>query len=310
MISSVFRPEGYFDVFNSDKTELSGHAGANIISRRKFGIHESGTTRRFEFIICPNMGFLASPDLLMKDCELKLSFDRANVANCLVEYGTVTNVCTEIEIKDCYAVTEYVSSPSLRDHFAKIDTTPLVYEYDDCEVILKSIPLNDTDIRFDTIRGGNIPDYIFAAVIPQDSLNGEFETSSTYFKRHKVRLMTQCTSHYNKVNELNFTLNGNSVNGYPMSLKHGSPIGPMQKFFDVTNRLYNVQCGDSLDQIAFHYNFIWAHKFEGESTGNGWCGVDLKLDSGFAENMILVVWIVTSSALPLDKFHQIEKLQL
>ena len=95
-----------------------------------------------------------------------------------------------------------------------------------------------------------------------------------------------------------------------MSLKHGSPIGPMQKFFDVTNRLYNVQCGDSLDQIAFHYNFIWAHKFEGELTGNGWCGVDLQLDSGFTENMILVVWIVTSSALTLDKFHQIEKLQL
>ena len=113
-----------------------------------------------------------------------------------------------------------------------------------------------------------------------------------------------------KVNELNFTLNGNSVNGYPLSIKHGSSITPMQKLFDVTNRLYNTQSGASLDQIGFHYNFIFAHKFEGESTGQGWIGVDLKLDSGYDENMILVVWVVTSSALTLDKFHQIEKLQL
>ena len=112
------------------------------------------------------------------------------------------------------------------------------------------------------------------------------------------------------MNELNFTLNGNSVNGYPISIKNGSPINPMLKFFDVTNRLYNAQSGESLDHIAFHYNFIWSHKFEGESTGQGWIGLDMKLDSGYEENMVLVVWIVTSSALTLDKFRQIEKLQL
>ena len=112
------------------------------------------------------------------------------------------------------------------------------------------------------------------------------------------------------MNELNFTLNGNSVNGYPVSIKNGSPINPMLKFFDVTNRLYNAQSGESLDHIGFHYNFIWSHKFEGESTGQGWIGLDMKLDSGFEDNMVLVVWIVTSSALTLDKFRQIEKLQL
>ena len=112
------------------------------------------------------------------------------------------------------------------------------------------------------------------------------------------------------MNELNFTLNGNSVNGYPVSIKNGSPINPMLKFFDVTNRLYNAQSGESLDHIGFHYNFIWSHKFEGESTGQGWIGLDMKLDSGYEENMVLVVWIVTSSALTLDKFRQIEKLQL
>ena len=84
----------------------------------------------------------------------------------------------------------------------------------------------------------------------------------------------------------------------------------MQKFFDVTNRLYNVQCGESLDASAFNYNFLWAHKFEGEITGQGWIGVDLKLDTEFAESMTLVVWIINSTAITLDKFHQIERLQL
>ena len=109
---------------------------------------------------------------------------------------------------------------------------------------------------------------------------------------------------------MNFTLNGNSVNGYPLSIKNGSSVCPRQKFFDVTNRLYNAQSGSSLDAIGFHYNFIWSHKFEGESTGQGWVGIDMKLDSGYTENMVLVVWVITSSAITLDKFHQIEKLQL
>ena len=186
MLITALSHEGYFDYFNSDKAEISQEHSSNIINRRKFNSHLSGTTRRYEFVFCPMIGFLASPDLLMKDCELKISFDRANAANAILEYGPVTNACTGIEIKDCYAITEYVSSPSLRSHFEQIDISPLVYEYDDCEIMMKSLPLNDTDIRFDTIRGGNIPDYIFAAVVPQSSLNGDFETSTTYFHRHKV----------------------------------------------------------------------------------------------------------------------------
>ena len=186
-ITSVFNPEGYIDCYNSDKAQLSAGGNSKIVARRKYQAFASGTNQRYEFIICPNIGFLASPDLLMKDCELRLNFDRSPATTSLVECAAITNVCDFIEIKDCCAITEYVSSPSLRQHFETIDSRPLVYEYDDCEVILKSIPLNDTDIRFDSIRGGNIPDYIFAAVIPQASLNGEFETSSTYFHRHKVK---------------------------------------------------------------------------------------------------------------------------
>ena len=46
----------------------------------------------------------------MKDCELKITFDRAAVENALVKIGEPTTVCKTLEIKDCVAITEYVSS--------------------------------------------------------------------------------------------------------------------------------------------------------------------------------------------------------
>ena len=55
MIGSAFRPEGYFDWFNGDKTELSGQGGAKVVAKRKFGVHEHGNIRRFEFIFSPNI---------------------------------------------------------------------------------------------------------------------------------------------------------------------------------------------------------------------------------------------------------------
>ena len=96
MLITALSHEGYFDYFNSDKNEISQQQSANIINRRKFGAHQTGTTRRFEFIFCPMIGFLASPDLLMKDCELKISFDRANAANAILEYDTVHNAYCEV----------------------------------------------------------------------------------------------------------------------------------------------------------------------------------------------------------------------
>lgn len=79
---------------------------------------------------------------------------------------------------------------------------------------------------------------------------------------------------------------------------------------DVTDRLYNNEAGTSLDTREFSYNFIWSHKFEGEFTGQGWLGLDIKLDEAYDENMVLVFWVISATALTIDKFHQIEKLQL
>ena len=56
---------------------------------------------RYDFAFIPDIAFLANPDPLIKNCELKLRFDRADSALALLkaqEGGT----CTKIEIKDCY----------------------------------------------------------------------------------------------------------------------------------------------------------------------------------------------------------------
>ena len=210
MIQSGFITEGYFDNFNFDAEELKKE-NFSLKTRRKWGRHEENHTTRYEFAFSPNTGFLASPDLLLKDTELKVSFDRTPPQTALLEVADVTNECKYIEIKDCYAVTEYVSSPAIRDFYSSVDHTPFIYEFEEVDVLIKNLPLNETDVRFDNIRGGNLPSYLFIGLNRQDSLKGSFDLSSTSFKAENIT-------------DINITLNGNSVHGYPMSVKNNSPI--------------------------------------------------------------------------------------
>ena len=83
------------------------------------------------------------------------------------------------------------------------------------------------------------------------------------------------------------------------------------KFMDVTDKYYNNSCGSGLKYQEFtNYNFIWAHKFEAETTAQGWLGINLKLSHPYVKNMCLVTWIISPTAVSLDKFHQIERLNL
>ena len=301
MLESGFNSEGYFDNYNLDSNELKQY-GEEICTKRLVGKHfepyekdgDTGTYR-YEFAFIPNFGFLASPEPLLNNCQLKISFDRANWANAITEYDTITKPCTLLEIEDCHAVAEYVSSPRIQNYFETIDTSPIVYNYEECDVLIKSLPKNETEIRFDNLRGGNVPTYIFAGLIPQQNLNGDPKLSSTRFKHYDVE-------------EFNIMLNGNSVNGYPIHVKHGSPTYPFYKFLDVTNRLYNNECGSSLNLHSFGLNFLWSHKFEVETDGYGWVGISMKLEKGFTVPMNLVVWVITDTTLSIDKFHQIEKI--
>ena len=193
---SLFSCEGYYDLYNIDSATLKT-LNLTKARRQNGGIGHDTTRRTYEFIISPNFGFLGSPEPLMKDCELKLSFDRANFKTAIQEIGTVTTASTKIEIANVVAYTEYVSSPTIQSYFSKIDSGPIIYQYDECEVYTKNIPKGETTIRFDNLKGGNVPSYIFAGIIEQSALEGNLAYSSTRFKNHNVE-------------EFNISLNGNS----------------------------------------------------------------------------------------------------
>ena len=79
----------------------------------------------------PNDGFLNSNKPLLNDCEVMLSFDRAAMDAAFIKVAEVTpdQKGKVLEISNCFALTEYISSESLRRQFSKIDSNPLTYTY-------------------------------------------------------------------------------------------------------------------------------------------------------------------------------------
>lgn len=293
--TSAFNLEGYYDPFNMSAEDLT--SSTVYLDRRKTKGFKDGDYTEFEFIICPNTGFLGNNLPLPKDCELKLSFDRAPPYSSVLRLDGGTDLNEPFTFTDIVATTEYVSSPHWRDIMSSIDHKPLLHTFDECDVMIKNIPLSETEIRFDNLRGGNTPVCMFFGIIPQSCLTGDPALSSTYFKQHEVK-------------EMNITLNGNSVNGYPMSIRRDNPTLPLQKFLDVTNRYYNVSTGKTLDLDEFKFNWLWSHVFESESTSQGWIGVNFKLAKAYTTNMALVCWTVSRVGLTIDKFGSAERISL
>ena len=291
--------EGYIDFTNCNADSFLTDDGKAIVHIRERTAIKNAGKCRYDFAFIPDVAFLSNADPLLKNCELKLRFDRADPAVALLKTAD-GGVCNSLEITDCYATTEYISSPELRNHFDRIETEPIMYNYEDVEVLVKSIPYNQTNIRFDNLRDGNTPSHIFAGIIKTDALDGNTDYSSSQFGCYNV-------------DEMNFSLNGNSVNGYPLTIKNGSSVFPLQKFMDATKRTSNITCGKFLTPNEYRFNWIWAHHFEAEQTSQGWAGINFKLAKPFEEangSMSLVVWIISPAALKIDKFHQVEKLNL
>ena len=289
--------EGYHDLYNMSSSELQSNTSLAI--KRKYQGDLHGANRTYEFVFIPNSGFLNSNLPLMTNCELKLSFDRLNASYSMMEYGSITNALESkpLVIKDCVAIAEYVQSDELDNYFGQIQMSPITYYYEDCDVILRSIPKDETSIRIDNIKGGNTPNCIFAAIIPSTNLAGSVSSSTTSFRR-------------NKVTEFNITLNGNSVNGYPMTSSFTAGVVPLQRFMDVTNRYMNISCGEGVNFQRFYYNWIYSHRFEAESSDEGWLGIDIKLSSAYTDAHTLVIWCINDAAITIDKFHQLEKLTI
>ena len=288
--------EGMSDILNLDVTQLT--AETEILDTRTLSKVSFGTganiVNQYEFILIPNIGFLSSPDLLIKDCQLKLKFIRAKPSLAFINV-TDTDVLEELEITNFTATSEFISSPSLRSYL-RTDTKPFLYKYEDVAVKIFSLPSSVTNWRIDNVYGGNLPLFIFAGIIETNRLNGDIQKASTKFR-------------INKVEELNIMVNGVSVNGYPIKLLGASPIKPFHKFLDTTGNLCSVEASQSLKLSHFIDNFLWSHKFEAEGS-EGSISISGRLKAAYDTPMSLVVWTVYPYAVSVDKYMQVEKMHL
>ena len=74
--STALATEGYTDWTMGDAVTIKNGTSTQTIRNR--GSHTTSNKTKIEFTLIPNIGFLANPDPLMKNCELKLCFDRAD----------------------------------------------------------------------------------------------------------------------------------------------------------------------------------------------------------------------------------------
>ena len=249
-IKSGFIGEGYTDIYNANYAQAAQLTEAAI--RKSYGTAVDPNIV-YDFCIIPTVGFLGTNDPLPVNTEVKLSFDRTVPA---VSILSDADPGVNLEIKDCFAMTEYISSPSLRTYLDSIDTLPLRYDFEDCEVYTKNIPQGETNIRFDNLRGGNVPSHMFIGIIETAALNGDFALSSTKFSPHEV-------------SQMNIYLNGNSVNGYSVKVQSERLVISMSKFVHCTNQIQNVDSGATLNSPEFMYNWLWSHCFEAEEASQG-----------------------------------------
>lgn len=293
--STALNTELYFDAANMNHEKLLANKDDVANSRRSVWGDVVKNCYRYDFSIIPSFGFLGSSTPLVKNVELKLSFDRApgnlGVFKWLDDAENLDK--KPLEIVNCHAITEWISSPALRSYFDGIDNNPIIYKYEEAEVIIRALEKNDKNLRVDAIKGGNLPDYIFAGIIPQTALTGTLTECSTDFQQHDVT-------------SFNITVDGHSVNGYPLEVTNHTRVFPLSKFLDTTNRLMNLEVSDSLSIATFKHNYLWSHRFEVEKSSSGWIGIEIKLENAYTTNMYIVIWLISSCALTIDKNNEIE----
>ena len=167
----MFQCEGYHDLLNMDIDKLSNND--TTLKHRKYQGTVKNGKRVYDFLFIPNNGFLNSNLPLVNNSELKISFDRAQLNMAFMAAENVTDMNQIVQLNDVLAITEYISSEELRKYFSKIDTSPLAYKFDEIEITLKSLPMNEIDIRLDNIKGGNNPIVLFMGIIPTAALTGD-----------------------------------------------------------------------------------------------------------------------------------------
>jgi hypothetical protein len=282
-LSSGFYPAGYFDDFDIDSDQFSGDTGAIRLesiedSRKSYTKSKSDTKVVYDLLFKPPCGILNSKLPLLPKTEMILSFDRANSELALINKIASQETTLDgksIDLQNVFLRASYYSSPYLRNYFDTIMTKEISYKYDECQVFHKNLPLGVNVIRLSNLIGGNTPKYVFAGIIESDALNGDYKKSSTAFRRHGVK-------------EFDLTLDGYSVNGFPLSSEDESPVNVYDKFLETTNRKFDNSCPEQILIGNFKlFQYIYAHKFSGETTETGWLGVNIKLEEVFKSNHTL-----------------------
>ena len=239
--------EGYTDIYSYENHWEDKETAEAIVDVRRDQAAKVGNNYVYEFIFTPNDSFLNSNKPLLPNVELKLSFDRlpAQFSSLHVEKPVDDSVSpikdTVLTLKKVYAVADYVSSTSLRHHFDTIEYQPITYDYDEIQATVKNLPTGEQYIRVHNITGGNTPDYVFCGVCPSSATNGSFAATSTAFR-------------VNDVKKIDITLNGSSVNGYPLTIEHNRPIWPYLRLQDILSRTCNVDQGEQMSMTNFKVN--------------------------------------------------------
>ena len=318
-IHSSFYPAGYFDMYNVNTVQFLREDGAarleKIEGSRQSLVKSSDEKVVYDLLFKPPTGILNSKKPLLPKTEMIVSFDRASSELALINKSADQETTLDgkaIKLKNVFLRASYYSSPYLRNYFETISANEIPYNYDECQVFQKNLPQGVSTIRLSNLIGGNTPKYLFAGIIESAALNGDYEKSLTNFQRHGI-------------SEFDLTLDGYSVNGFPIVSEDESPINVYDKFLQTTNRKFNNSCGEQINPGNFtQFHYLYSHKFCGESSETGWLGVNLKLDAPFETNftlgkrsiccinlyIFLVVWTCHEIELRIDQFRRIEKLIL
>ena len=215
--STGFYSAGYFDSWNLNTKDLNQER-KNLIKVQRDTLLDSDAAstgnKLFEFLFKPPVGILNCLKPLPPNFEVKLTLDRcvSDIALIALETGTENpRAGKSLTIVNPYLRSRYFSSPYLRKYAEASKLSDLTFTYDEVSVVQKNLPNGEKSIRIPNIIGGQTPEFIFAGILPTKALQGDPELSLTKFGQLNIE-------------EFEFTINGQAVNGFPVASEYGSPL--------------------------------------------------------------------------------------
>ncbi|CAG5103486.1 Oidioi.mRNA.OKI2018_I69.chr1.g793.t1.cds [Oikopleura dioica] len=302
-ITTGFQMEGYYDHQIYNYLENADDKAYVAKLRRPQCLYDPASKKYiYELIFFPSNGFCLDNKPLPLNTSLKLKFNRLNAGFSTYflspdgeKVNTGVHYNKPLEIKDCYALCEYVSSPSMRNYFTRIRSKPITYKYDEVTVSTRTIPSGTESITLHNIKGGNTPAYFFFALTPTDAFQGQGDLETTSFGFHQ------------DLTSINLTLNGQSCMGYPQRITNEMPIWPYYKLMEILDRLVNTKCPSSIGLDTYKTCAIFGHEFMGTEESQGWLNLSLDFKNSTTKNQTLVMWSVHRVKVGIDEHGNVEK---